>query len=76
MGRVGAWVAWVGNLRGSHGWKICVSLYFGVSQKNGMGGVGSAGSWNLGVGLRCFIEKALLKISQDLQENICAGVST
>ena len=53
-----------------------------MGQKNGMGGMGSnfgmgsMGSWNFGMGLRCFIEKALLKISQDLQENICAGVST
>ena len=40
-----------------------------MGQKNGMGGMGrnfgmgSVGSWNFGMGLRCFIEKALLKIS-------------
>ena len=41
-----------------------------------MGGVGSVGSLNFGVGLSCFIEKALLKISQNLHDNICAGVSS
>ena len=29
-----------------------------------------------GVSLRCFVKKALLKTSQNLQENICAGVSS
>ena len=47
-----------------------------------MGGVGTnfgvdgMGPWNFGVGLRSFIEKAKLKITQNLQENICAGVSS
>ena len=67
MGWKFAWVTWMENLRESIFWRW---------SKNGMGGVGNAVSWNLGVGLRCFIEKALLKISQDLQENICTGVST
>ena len=67
VGRVGAWVAWVENLRGSRG--LCVS-------KNRVGGVGRSfcvggvGPWN------GFIVKTLSKISQNLQENICAGVSS
>ena len=28
-----------------------------------------------GMGLRCFVKKILLKASQNLQKNICAGVS-
>ena len=38
-----------------------------MGQKNGVGGMGrnfgmgSVGSWNFGMGLRCFIEKALIK---------------
>ena len=39
-------------------------------------GVGGVAPWNFGVGLRCCIEKTLLKITQNLQENIYAGVSS
>ena len=39
-----------------------------MGQRNGVGGVG-------GVGPRCFVKKVPLKVSQDLQENICGGVS-
>ena len=37
----------------------------GVGQNFGMGGVG----------LKRFVEKLLLKVSQNLQESTCAGVS-
>ena len=46
----------------------------GVGQKKGVSSVGR----NFGMGrvcLRCFVRKALLKISQNLQESSCAGVS-
>ena len=49
----------------------------GVGQKKGVSdigrnfGVGGVG----GVGFRCFIKKALLRVSQNLQESTCAGVS-
>ena len=57
-----AWVAWV------HG---CVG---GVGQKKGVSGVGR--NFGVGrVGLRCFVKKILLKVSQNLQESTCAGVS-
>ena len=45
----------------------------GVGQKKGVSGVGR----NFGagrVGLRCF-KKALLNVSQNIQESPCAGVS-
>ena len=60
-----AWVAWV---RGSNfgvgdvvwrGWR---------GSREGVSGVGR-------VGLRCFVKKVLLKVSQNLQESTCAGVS-
>ena len=62
-----------------------------MGHKNGVGGLGrtfgmgSVGPLNFdvgkkkkgvcGVGVRYVITKVLLKISQNLQENICAGVS-
>ena len=45
-----------------------------VGQKKSMSDVGR----NFGVGfvcLRCFVKKVLLKVSQNLQKNIIAGVS-
>ena len=45
-----------------------------MGQRNGVGGVGP----NFGVGgvrPRCFVKKVPLKVSQDLQENICGGIS-
>ena len=45
-----------------------------VGQKKDVGGM----SQNFGVGsmgLRCFVKKVLLKISQNLQENTCTQVS-
>ena len=50
---------------------LCV---VGVGQKKGVSGVDR----NFGVGregLRCFVKKVLLKVSQNLQESTCAGVS-
>ena len=58
-------MAWVRGWRGSNfsvggvGQKKCVS---GVGRNFGMGRVG----------LKCFVKKALLKVSQNLQENTCA----
>ena len=46
-------------------WVAWVQKNLVMGQKNGAGGVG----------LRCFVKKILLKISQSLQENTCAGVS-
>ena len=46
----------------------------GVGQEKGVSGV----SRNFGVGrvgLRCFVKKVLLKVLENLQESICAGVS-
>ena len=40
----------------------------GVGQKEGVSGVGR-------VGLRCFVKKVLLKVSQNLQERTCTGIS-
>ena len=62
VGGVGAWVARV---------KFDVG---GVDQKKGVSGVGQ--NFGMGrVGLRCFVKKVLLKVSQNLQESTCAGVS-
>ena len=76
-GCVGAWVAWVEILRGLRRsikfWRRSKNGVVGVGRSLGVGGVAP---WNFGVGLRCFIEKTLLKITQNLQENIYAGVSS
>ena len=62
VGGVGAWVALV---------KFDVG---GVDQKKGVSAVGQ--NFGMGrVGLRCFVKKALLKVSQNLPESTCAGVS-
>ena len=43
-------------------------------KKNGVSGVGR--TFGVGcLGLRCFVKRALLKVSQNLQENTCVGVS-
>ena len=47
-----------------HGWCGSKSIS-GVDQNFGMGGVG----------LKRFVQKLLLKVSQHLQESTCAGVS-
>ena len=54
------WVAWV------H--KILASV------KKGVNGVGS-NFGVVGVGLRCFIEQVLLKVSKNVKESTCAGIS-
>ena len=63
------WVAWVRGYVGAwvHGWcGGCGSKSMsGVDQNFGMGGVG----------LKRFVQKLLLKVSQHLQESTCAGVS-
>ena len=61
------------------------TLYL-LSLLNSVGGVGSVGAWVCGwrgpnfglggVGLRCFVKKVLLKVSINLQENTCGGVSS
>ena len=63
VGSVGAWV------RGWHGsnltWVACVHKILAWVKKNGVDGMGR----NFGVGglgLRCFVKKVLLKISQNL----------
>ena len=66
-------MAWVKkNGVGGVGWNFSVGgvgpLNFGWGQKKK-----SVGR-NFGMGLRCFIIKIFLKNSQNLQENICAGV--
>ena len=46
----------------------------GVGQKKGVSGGGR--NFGMGrVGLRYFVKKVLLKVSQNLQESTCAGVS-
>ena len=45
----------------------------GVGQKQGMSEVGQIFGVDR-VGLRYFVRKALLKVSQNLQESTCAGV--
>ena len=46
----------------------------GVGQKQGMSDVGQ--NFGVGrVGLRYFVKKVLLKVSQNLQESTCAGLS-
>ena len=47
---------------------------FCAGQKKGVSGVGRNFGMG-GVGLRCFVKKVLLKVSQNLQESTCAGVS-
>ena len=45
-----------------------------MSQTKGVSGVGR--NFGVGrVGLTCFVKKVLLKVSQNLQESTCAGVS-
>ena len=52
------------------GWNFDVG---GLGQKQGMSEVGQI--FGVGrVGLRYFVRKALLKVSQNLQESTCAGV--
>ena len=58
-----AWVAWVGILA----WVAWVHYILARVKKKSVGR-------NFGMGLRCFIIKIFLKNSQNLQENICAGV--
>ena len=60
------WVAWVQEYVGAwvHGWCGSKSIS-GVDQNFGMGGVG----------LKRFVQKLSLKLSQHLQESTCAGVS-
>ena len=50
---------------GGEGWNFSVG---GVGQKEGVSDVGR-------VGLRCFVKKVSLKVSQNLQERTCTGVS-
>ena len=65
-------VAWV---RGFMGGVQGVSPYnFDVGQKKSVGGVGQNFCMG-GVGLKRFVKKFLLKVSQNLQESTCAGVS-
>ena len=45
-----------------------------MGQRNGVGGMGPNFGVG-GVGPRCFVKKVPLKSSQDLQENICGGIS-
>ena len=46
----------------------------GVGPANDVSGVGR--SFGMGrVGLRDFVKKVLLKVSQNLQESTCAGIS-
>ena len=59
------------------GWIIGVD---GAGRDFDVGGVKcvSDAGWNfglVGVGLRCFVEKMLLNVSQNLQESSCAEVS-
>ena len=56
-------MAWVGILA----WVAWVHYILARVKKKSVGR-------NFGMGLRCFIIKIFLKNSQNLQENICAGV--
>ena len=56
---------------GGVGWILGVG---GVGQKSGVSDV--VQNFGMGsLGLRCFVKKVLLKVSQNLQEITCAGVS-
>ena len=58
----------------SRGWRASNFGVGGVGQKKDVSGVGR--NFGVGrVGLRCFVKKILLKVSQNLQESTCAGVS-
>ena len=73
VGQILALVAWVACLHKILAWVTRVAWVAWVKKK----GVSSVGR-NFGMGrvcLRCFVRKALLKISQNLQESSCAGVS-
>ena len=75
MSSVGSWVAWVYKILvwvKKMAWVAWVHKILAWVKKKGMGqgfGVGD-------VGLRFFFKKSLLKVSQNLQENICAEVSS
>ena len=76
MDSVGSWVEGVKFWRGWHG---SIKFRRGFIKtwrwsKKGVGGVG-LNFGVVGVGLRCFVEKALLKVSQTLQKSTSAGVS-
>ena len=62
----GAWVASVHKILTWVSWVAWVKK--GVSDMGRNFGVGR-------VGFRCFVKKVLLKVSQNLQESTCAGVS-
>ena len=65
VGGVGTWVKHLRRPHGLHG-----SIKFWRGSKKWRGWRGWHGS------MKFFIEKSLLNISQNLQENICAGVSS
>ena len=77
VGGVASWVAWVHKILAWVTWVASVNILFGVvgvGQKEGVSGVGR--NFSMGrVGLRCFVKKLLLKVSQNVQESTCAGVS-
>ena len=55
----------------SRGWRASNFGVGGVGQKKDVSGVGR--NFGVGrVGLRCFVKKVLLKVSQNLQESTCA----
>ena len=75
ISQIFAWVTWVA-------WALKNSTWV---KKHGVGGVGGMSPKNCGVGqkkdvgavgLRCFVKKALLKISQNLQETNYAAASS
>ena len=56
---------------GGVGWTLGVGV---VGQKSGVSDV--VQNFGMGsLGLRCFVKKVLIKVSQNLQEITCAGVS-
>ena len=75
-----AWVAWMrgsikfwrGSKKKRRAWRGFIKVWRG--SKKGVSGVGPNFGVD-GVGLRCFVKKVLLKVSQNLQQNACGGPS-